>query len=114
MPYLKIQTNVKVEAGLKHDLLKAASQLVAKELGKPEDYVAVAIQPGEDFIFGGTDEPAAFVELKSLGFPGGKAKHLSGVICKMLKDKLQIDPGRVYIEMSDHPASFWGWNSSTF
>lgn len=114
MPYLKIQTNIKVEAGLKKDLLKEASHLLSKELGKPEDYVMVVLEPGQDLIFAGTNEPAAFLELKSLGFPGGKAKHLSNVLCKLLLDKLQIEPSRIYIEMSDPPAQYWGWNSSTF
>ena len=113
MPYLKIQTNVPVENSVKPDILRAASRLASKELGKSESYVMVQLLTGQDLIFSGNNDPAAFVELKSLGLPEAKAARLSSMICSLLKESLNIDPRRVYIEMSDHPANLWGWNGET-
>jgi|GEM_PF-74526 len=114
VPYLKIQTNVPVESAARQDILRAASRLVARELGKPESYVMVNVQSGQDLIFGGNNDPAAFVELKSLGFAEDQAPRLSEMICGLLKESLRIDPRRIYIEMSDHPPGQWGWNNETF
>ncbi|MDD5261958.1 MAG: phenylpyruvate tautomerase MIF-related protein [Methylacidiphilales bacterium] len=114
MPYLKIQTNVPVEDSAKSDILRAASRLLAKELGKPESYVMVHLQAGQDLLFAGGGDAAAFVELKSLGLPEDKAPRLSSMICSLLKESLNIDPRRIYIEMSSHPANLWGWNGETF
>jgi len=114
MPVLKIQTNVTVNDKDKKDILKAASQLAAKELGKPEGYVLVSLESSAAILFGGTDDPCAFVELFSLGLPEDQAPRLSEMICGLLRESLNIDPRRIYIKMSDHQANLWGWNGETF
>ncbi|MDR0533249.1 MAG: hypothetical protein LBH01_04775 [Verrucomicrobiales bacterium] len=114
MPVLKIQTNVAVSDKDKKDILKAVSRLAAKELGKPEGYVMVSVESSVAMLFGANDDPCAFVELFSLGLPEDKAPRLSEMICGLLKESLNIDPRRVYIRMSDHPANLWGWNGETF
>ncbi|MDR2462538.1 MAG: hypothetical protein LBD30_02015 [Verrucomicrobiales bacterium] len=114
MPVLKITTNVTVSAADKKELLKAASRLAAKELGKPESYVMVSVSDGASLMFSGNDQPAAFVELFSLGLPDDQAPRLSAMVSGLLKESLGIDPRRVYIKMSDHPANLWGWNGEMF
>jgi phenylpyruvate tautomerase len=114
MPVLRITTNVTVSAADKQEVLKAASRLAAKELGKPESYVMVGVSDGAALLFGGTDQPAAFVELFSLGLPEDLAPRLSAMVSGLLKESLGIDPRRVYLKMSDHPANLWGWNGATF
>lgn len=114
MPYLNIHINRPLQAGQGKALLANASDTLAKELGKPERYVMVELTENPLLIFAGTDEPAAYVELKSIGLPAGQTQSLSKVICSLLEEEAGIPASRIYIEFSDAKGSFWGWNKSTF
>lgn len=114
MPYLKIQINRPLDAEKSKALLAAASQQMAKELAKPERYVMVELAANPAMLFGGTDEPAAYVELKSIGLPTGQTKALSQAIAALLESSVGIAPSRVYVEFTDVKGSLWGWNGSTF
>ena len=63
MPYLKIQTNQAVTPNQAQALINKASKLVASELGKPENYVMVALAPPVAMVFAGTVAPTAYLEL---------------------------------------------------
>ncbi len=114
MPYLKIQLNKPLEEAKMKTLLAEASRKLADELGKPERYVMVEVTANPAMLFGGTDEPAAYVELKSIGLPSGHIKSLSQSLSALLQDSVGIASSRVYIEFTDVKGSFWGWSGSTF
>ncbi|MGR9087082.1 MAG: phenylpyruvate tautomerase MIF-related protein [Gammaproteobacteria bacterium] len=114
MPYLKLNTNVSIGDAEAQPLLNQLSQLVAGETGKPERYVMVELAEKKPLIFAGTADPLAFLECKSIGLSGSQAKSLSSSLCQVLNEQLGIPPDRVYIEFSNCPAEFWGWNGSTF
>jgi len=52
--------------------------------------------------------------VKVIGLSAAQAKSLSQSISQVLNTQLQISADRVYIEFSNCPAEFWGWNGSTF
>jgi len=112
MPYLKVQTNQKAKD--KDQLLKKMSQRLANKLKKPETYVLVSLEDDKDLIFGGTKEPAVFLELKSIGLKESMTEDLSDVFCSLVKEELGIPKDRIYIEFKDVPRKMWGWNGSTF
>ena len=114
MPYLKIQTNQTLDADKGRNLLSQASSLVATELGKPERYVMVALEPPTPMLFAGDATPLAYLELKSIGLPQDKTKALSQALCTMMEETTGISKERVYIEFADAPRAMWGWNGSTF
>ncbi len=114
MPYLRIQTNKPFDTAGEKDFTQRASALVARELGKPEHYVMVVFAPQQSMVFGGSDTPCAYLELKSIGLPAARVQDLSQALCQFLHEALGIPPARVYIEFSDVRASYWGWNSTTF
>ena len=114
MPFLKIQTNQPIDEQHSADLLSSASQLVSQQLGKPENYVMVAIEPPQPMLFAGSAEPLAYLELKSIGLPEAKTRELSQALCGLLEEKLAISPERIYIEFADAPRAMWGWNNATF
>lgn len=113
MPYLKLNTNVAVSEQQTPQLLRELSQLMAKETGKPERYVMTSISC-DAMLFAGNDEPLAYLECKSIGLTSSQAKNLSASICQLLNDRLALPKDRIYIEFSNCPAEFWGWNGSTF
>lgn len=114
MPYLSIQTNGVIADADKASLLKTASSLVAKSLGKPERYVMVAIEPQTPMTFGGSDAPCAYLELKSIGLSSSQTAGLSSELAALMNATAGISQDRVYIEFSDASGAFWGWNGATF
>lgn len=114
MPYLKLTTNAPIINEQAPELMIQLSRLVANETGKPERYVMIELEGGKAMLFGGKPEPLAFLECKSIGLSGRQAKSLSSALSRNLEASLSIPPDRVYIEFSDCPADFWGWNGSTF
>ncbi|HLA75096.1 MAG TPA: phenylpyruvate tautomerase MIF-related protein [Gammaproteobacteria bacterium] len=114
MPYLKIQTNQPIAANAAQALLAQASRLVAKQLGKPESYVMVALVPPAPMLFAGSDKPLAYLELKSVGLPQAKTAECSKVLSELLEKELGIAQDRVYIEFANATGPMWGWNGGTF
>jgi phenylpyruvate tautomerase len=114
MPYLKLTTNAALSCHNPQELLGSLSRLMAQETGKPERYVLVEAKENKAMLFAGSDEPLAYLECKSIGLSDNQAKSLSAAIARELADKLNIKGDRVYIEFSNCPGSFWGWNGSTF
>ena len=91
MPHLRIQTNgsTTLTAGKTSEaVLKKASRLVAQELGKPEQYVMVSLEPPSAMLFAGSAEPAAFLELRAIGLPIKKTGDLSRVLCELVEAEL--------------------------
>ncbi|KAK3221381.1 hypothetical protein Dsin_008406 [Dipteronia sinensis] len=115
MPTLNVYTNVPVDAVIASDILRDATKAVAKIIGKPESYVMILLNGGVPIAFSGTEGPAAYGELISIGglSPSVNAK-LSSIIADILQTKLSIDSSRFYIKFFDVERSFFGFNGSTF
>lgn len=114
MPYLKLNTNATIDKQQSPKLLSELSMLMAQETGKPERYVMVELTETKAMLFAGTDAPLAYLECKSIGLSASQAKSISASVSKVLNENLHISQDRVYIEFSNCPGEFWGWNGSTF
>lgn len=114
MPLLRIQTNHSIDPATQKTLAGKASQAVAELLGKPERYVMVSIEHNPAMLFGGSDEPLAYLELKSIGLPESQTTDLSRSLCDLLNEALDLPADRIYIEFADAPRNMWGWNGGTF
>jgi len=114
MPYLKINTNIDVDKNNTAVIVNETSTEVAKLLGKPESYVMIELNPSLNMSFAGTNDPLAYLELKSIGLPAEVTGTLSASLCSFIASHLNIDPARIYIEFADADRHLWGWNTSTF
>jgi phenylpyruvate tautomerase len=114
MPYLKIQTNHSIDPDKATQLIKTASHLVASGLGKPEDYVMVALEPPVPMVFAGSDAPTVFMELKSIGLAEAQTPKLSESLCRLVNTELGVPSDRIYIEFQAAPRKMWGWDGGTF
>lgn len=114
MPYLKLNTNVAITSQQSPKLLSELSKLMAQETGKPERYVMVELTENKAMLFAGTNGPLAYLECKSIGLSASQAKSISAAVSRILKDSLQLNGDRIYIEFSNCPGEYWGWNGSTF
>ncbi|KAG6410547.1 hypothetical protein SASPL_128608 [Salvia splendens] len=102
MPTLNLFTNVPVDGVVASDILKDATKAVAKIIGKPESYVMVLVNGGVPISFGGTEEPAAYGELISIGGLGPTVNaKLSSTIAEIIQTKLSIDSSRFYVKFYD-------------
>jgi len=114
MPLLSVTTSAVIEAHQRSDLLNKLSQLVAAELGKPERYVMVYYRHNPDMLFAGSDEPLAYLELKSIGLPADRTADISGILTAFTSEQLAIPGDRIYIEFTNAQRHMWGWNGGTF
>ncbi|CAA0830575.1 Tautomerase/MIF superfamily protein [Striga hermonthica] len=115
MPCLNISTNVSLDGVDTSAVLSEASSTVAKVIGKPEAYVMVVLKGSVPIAFGGTEQPAAYGELVSIGgLTSDVNKKLSGAIASILESKLSIPKNRFYLKFYDTKGSNFGWNGSTF
>jgi len=113
MPYFSIHTNQAMERSAKQALLKRASAMAADLLGKPESYVMVSMDDGAALIFGGTEEPAAFVELRSIGLPREQCSGYAEKISDLLEEELKIPRNRVFIDFTDLDRGLFALNGKT-
>uniref|UniRef100_A0A2P2J4R8 L-dopachrome isomerase n=1 Tax=Rhizophora mucronata TaxID=61149 RepID=A0A2P2J4R8_RHIMU len=115
MPTLNLYTNVPVDAVTSSDILKDATKVVSKIIGKPESYVMILLNGRVPIAFAGIETPAAYGELISMGGLGPSVNgKLSSAIADILRTKLSIDSSRFYIKFYDVQRSFFGFNGSTF
>jgi len=114
MPYLKIQTNKAIDETSQNALMKKASATISAQLGKPVDYIMVAIDPPRPMIFAGNNEPTAYLELKSIGLSASDTTDVSSALCNLVSEELSINKQRIYIEFTNSERSMWGWNGATF
>ncbi len=112
MPYFKIQSKQKIAQP--DVLVREASKFLGKILGKPERFIMVSLHDKQTMLFGGSDEPTLYCELKSIGLPKEKTKEISHQLCTFLSEQTAVATDRIYIEFSNVERSMWGWNKTTF
>ncbi len=113
MPLLKILTNQSIDPERQPAIIAKASAAVAQQLGKPESYVMVAVEQKATMSFGGSTEPTAILDYRSLGLPSDR-KALSDALCSMIEQQIGVSGSRTYISMTDSERQNWGWDHSTF
>jgi len=111
MPLINIRTNIS-EVQAPDALLKRLSAALAASTGKSESYVMTLLDSGVSMTFAGSEEPCAYVVIKSIGALTPSA--MSDQFCELIKTSLGISKDRIYIEFDDVNASNWGWNGRTF
>ena len=116
MPLIKVQTNVAVVSESNAQaLLASLSSLLAEKLGKSEAYVMTVLEPTTTMTFGGSNEPASYMEIKSIGtMTNDQTQAISEAACKLAHEHLGVSPDRTYLEFSDSQRHLWGWNNKTF
>ena len=96
-------------------LLRGLSQLLARELGKPESYVMTCLEPRAQMTFGGTSGPVCYVEVKNVGvLTPDVTQRLSAAICESLTAAFAVPGDRIYVEFSESQPHLWGYAGGTF
>ena len=83
-------------------------------LGKPEQYVMIALH-SSDILFGGQADAAAFADVRSIGGLDSETNaRLAREVSQILHQALGIPPARVFLNFTNVEAGNWGWNGDTF
>ena len=115
MPLIKVYTSAIVESDQQIILLNQLSQQLAVQLSKPEAYVMTALESGMAMTFGGTSDPACYIEIKSIGILlPEQTKAMTTVFCGLIEQMLGVPRSRTYIEFTNAIGPMWGWNGDTF
>ena len=110
MPLLNISTNTKIKN--EQILLAKSSDFISSLTGKPINFIMVKLTHSLSMNFAGTDEPCAFIEIKSIG--SLVPSKMSKPICEFFSNELGIPTERIYISFQDVDYKNWAWNSKTF
>jgi len=114
MPFLRLTSSAPEMPAKAAALAEELSQAVSRLLGKPETYVMISVEKA-DMRMSGTDAPAAFVDLRSIGgFSTQKNKTISETVSGIVTKHLGVSGNRIFLNFTDIPASSWGWNGGTF
>jgi phenylpyruvate tautomerase len=113
MPYLSITTNAVLSQEAEAALVAAASKILAAALGKPETYVMVSVQSHTTLRFADSDEPAAFLDLKSIGLPRD-LNELAHALTGVVNRHAHVAARRVYLACADVAAAHWAHGGATF
>ena len=109
MPYINIQTSLKVEN--KKKLIEEISILVSSLTKKSKRFVMAKLDDSCEMYFDDAS-PCCFLELKSIGSLNSSvmAKEISDFIYQ----KIGVPIDKIYISFEDVSASKWAWNGKTF
>ena len=114
MPYLQITTNVTIPGDDREGVLADATRELADALGKSEKYVMVQINTQSTLAFGGTSEPAALIELTSLGLTGDDCPELSRRLTAWVANQFAVSSDRIFVRLAAWPRTHWAWNGKPF
>jgi len=113
MPYLAITTNVPLAAECESALAAEISKILGEQLKKPQSFVMVSVQPVRVLRFAGSEEPAAFLDLKSIGLPNDLS-DISLALTQTVGRHTGIPASRVFIAFADISSSRWAHEGDTF
>ena len=95
--------------------MRKASAAISSTLSKPETYVAVNVNDGQDIIFAGDDAPCALGCLYSIGAINQENNGaLTKAVSALLQEHGGVPDNRIYINFFDVPRANCGWSSRTF
>jgi len=114
MPYVEINTNVITSIEKKTQISQQLSCLTAGSLKKSEQYVMVCFKPVEVLLFGGNNQPAALLIVKSLGLDKSQINQLSDELSHIINKLLNVNKDRIYINFEAPPRTHWAYNGKTF
>jgi len=114
MPFLELRTNKQLSAERKQHVMKDLTALLAKDLNKPGRVIMINCRDNQDLMFGGSSDPLAFIELRSINLPEDQTVRLSQSLSSFIKNNLDIPEDRLFINFRSFERHMWGYNGSTF
>ncbi|MCL2059905.1 MAG: phenylpyruvate tautomerase MIF-related protein [Oscillospiraceae bacterium] len=111
MPYLQLNTSVRLSDTEKHDLCEEIGKIMPAIPGKTRQNTMMYINDGCYMEMGDAANPMLNLEVRLLGNESDDIKKdYIGKITKLFEDKLKVQPSYMYINLI--PYDDWGVNGS--
>lgn len=109
MPFIDAKITVSVTEEKKEAIKTELGQIISI-VNKPESFLMVGIADSYDLYMGGKKlDKGAFVAVSLFGSaPSSSYERMTGEICRILGEQLNIPADTVYVTYSG--ISDWGWN----
>lgn len=115
MPLIRVTSNQSLPSAQAGAFLANLSRVVSELFEKPERWVMTCLDPVATMTFAGSDEPAAYVEVKNIGpLDAALADRVSELVCAAVGQALGVAAHRIYVEMTAADGARWGWDGGTF
>ncbi len=114
MPLIRISSSLQLDKQQANAIEEDLCALVESVLAKPRAYTMVVLR--QAFVeFGNTDDPAAAVEMLSIGGLNATTKALlAHGISACLESRAGISAARSYIVFQNVAADDWAWSGKLF
>lgn len=113
MPYIATQVSCPLTHDTEKTLKAAFGEAISSLPGKTEEYLMLSFTERARLWFGGSDAPAAMIEVSVFGsFPHAAAGELAARLTGAVSDTLLIPRDRIYVKFSS--TSEWGWGGEMF
>ncbi len=114
MPFINTKVNVEISDEKEKELKERLGKAIEIIPGKSEQWLMLGFEDNVRLYFRGDNNcKIAFVEVKVFGNENKNAFNaLTGEICKIYNEVLDIDPDKVYVKYE--AVANWGWNGSNF
>lgn len=114
MPLIQIRTNVSLSKEATNELLKKATTVAARELGKPESIMMATASTGAAMLFGGTDGATALFEIEGIELSSDPANALCEALSDLAESELQAPADRVFVKLTNVPRGNWAGNRKVY
>ncbi|MDF1738912.1 MAG: phenylpyruvate tautomerase MIF-related protein [Verrucomicrobiales bacterium] len=114
MPLIQIRTNASLSNEQTNALLREATTITARELGKPESIMMATASAGAAMLFGGTDGPTALFEIEGIELSSGPANALCLALSDLAESHLQVPADRVFVKLTNVPRGNWAGNRKVY
>ena len=114
MPFINSKISTSLTEAQETEIKTRLGQAIQTIPGKSESWLMIGFEPDYKLYFRGSNaEPMAMVEVSVYGSENPSAfSKLTGQICDIFKDVLEIAPDHVYVKYQ--AVSNWGWNGDNF
>ncbi|KAH8117968.1 Tautomerase/MIF [Phellopilus nigrolimitatus] len=113
MPIFQLSTNVKIDEAKTKDIILELSKLGAQLTGTPEFIVSVDYTYSKNLSFGGTFDPAFFLNYTAIHFTPERNIEESKVLFKFFGEKLGVDSKRGFIQFQSLRPDYIGFAETT-
>lgn len=111
MPYVGLQTSVRLDDAGKDLLQETIAKLITVIPGKRPDHTMINLIDGVSLHMGLGKADCLYIEVKMLGEAPFEAKSEFVVkACEILSKQLSVEPANIYINFTEHKN--WGSNGN--
>ena len=104
MPLVKLQCTNEITT----EIMQCISDIIKHITGKPEAYIMVTADQASVLI-NRESGTGAFIDVRGVGgLDQAKNDEISKQISYLLKERLNIDSSRIYLNFTEFEESYWG------